>query len=237
MFRSRLRAFATGVYPFVESSFNDKAMMNAKLNLASNPFRNRAFPWSVTALIVVVSIVALLIIAQKTFKANAQAQAVEREVTELRKETDTLNRRAREVETALTPEQKRELKYAHALVDRKRFSWSRLFADLESALPGGIRVTRILVKEVRMQGDRPVANLDLVVASKTPVTVTEMIQQMQSQGVFDAELVAQNPQRGRGETGSEYELNVRYVPRAGFAIEPSEAKPPVDTAGAGGKSR
>lgn len=237
MLGSRLRAFATGVYPFLEGSFNDKAIMNAKLNLASNPFRNRAFPWTVTALIVVISIVALLIIAQKTFKANAQAQAVEREVAELRKETDTLNRRAKEVETALTPEQKRELKYAHALVDRKRFSWSRLFADLESTLPGGIRVTRILVKEVRMQGDRPVADLDLVVASKTPTSVTEMIQEMQSQGVFDAALVAQNPQRGRGETGSEYELNVHYVPRAGFAIEPSETKPPVDTAPLGGKQR
>jgi Tfp pilus assembly protein PilN len=237
MVGSRLRAFATGVYPFPESSFNGKAIMTAKLNLASNPFRNRAFPWSVTALIVVVSIVALLIIAQKTFRANAQTQAIEREVADLRKETDTLNRHAKAVETALTPEQKRELKYAHTLVDRKRFSWSRLFADLESSLPGSIRITRILVKEVRMQGDRPVADLDLVVASKTPAAVTEMIQEMQSQGVFDAELVAQNPQRGRGETGSEYELNVHYVPRAGFAIEPSGIKPPVDTAGPGGKSQ
>src|SRR4051794_19530216 len=136
MVGSRLRAFATGVYSFPESSFNGKAIMTAKLNLASNPFRNRAFPWSVTALIVVVSMVALVFIAQKTFKANAQVQTVEREVSELRKETDTLNRRAKEIETALTSEQKRELKYAHALVDRKRFSWARLFSDLENSLPG-----------------------------------------------------------------------------------------------------
>jgi Tfp pilus assembly protein PilN len=237
MFGSRLRAFATGVYSFPESSFNGKAIMTAKLNLASNPFRNRAFPWSVTALIVVVSIFALLIIAQKTFKANAQAQAVEREVVELRKETDSLNRRAKEVETALTPDQKRELKYAHALVDRKRFSWARLFSDLENSLPGTVRVTRILVKEVRMDGDRPVADLDLIVSSKSPAAVTEMIQEMQSQGVFEAQLVTENPQRGRGETGSEYELNVHYVPRAGFAIEPTQTKPPTDTAGTGDKSR
>jgi len=77
----------------------------------------------------------------------------------------------------------------------------------------------------------------LVVASKTPSNVTQMIEDMESQGVFRAELVAQNPQRGRGEVGSEYELNVHYVPRPGFAIEPSASKRPVDTAGEGGKSR
>lgn len=210
--------------------------MSTKLNLASHPFRNRALPWTVTGLITVVSMLALLYIAQSTFRTNAKVTATQREVADLQKENNLLVQRRKDVETALTPEQKKDLKYAHALVDRKRFSWSRLLSDLEGSLPGGVRVTRILVKEVRTQDDREVADLDLVVASKTPTTVTEMIQQMASQGVFSAVLVAQNPQRGRGETGSEYELNVHYVPRVGFATE-SASKPPVDTAGEGGKTR
>lgn len=211
--------------------------MSAKLNLASRPFRNRALPWTVTGLITIASIFALLFIAQSTFRTKAKIVSTQREVDDLRKETDLLAKRAKELETALTPEQKKDLKYAHALVDRKRFSWARLFSDLEASLPGSVRVSRIVVKEVRMQGDRAVADLDLVVASKTPTNVTEMIQEMESQGVFSAVLISQNPQRGRGETGSEYELNVHYVPRAGFAIEPSESRPPVDTSGEGGTTR
>jgi Tfp pilus assembly protein PilN len=211
--------------------------MSAKLNLASRPFRNRALPWTVTALITIASIVALLFIAQSTFRTKAKIASTQREVDELRKETDLLVKRAKELETALTPEQKKDLKYAHALVDRKRFSWARLFSDLEASLPGSVRVSRIVVKEVRMQGDRAVADLDLVVASKTPTNITEMIQEMDSQGVFSAVLVSQNPQRGKGETGAEYELNVHYVPRAGFAIETSDIRPPVDTSGEGGKTR
>ncbi|MFN2576100.1 MAG: hypothetical protein ABR607_00250 [Pyrinomonadaceae bacterium] len=211
--------------------------MSVKLNLSSNPFRNRFVPWTVTALVVVLSVVALLFIAQSTFRTNAKIVATERDIADLRKQTQTLNQEARAIETALTPEQKRQLKYAHALVDRKRFSWSRLFADLESSLPGDIKITRILVKGVSMEGDRPAADLDLVVASKAPSNVTQMIVDMESQGVFRAELVAQNPQRGKGEIGSEYELNVHYVPRAGFAIEPAASKRPVDTASEGGKSR
>ena len=211
--------------------------MSAKLNLASRPFRNRALPWTVTALITIVSIVALLLIAQSTIRTKAKIVSTQREVDDLQKQTALLAKRAKEIEIALTPDQKKDLKYAHALVDRKQFSWARLFSDLEASLPGNVRVTRILVKEVRMQGDRAVADLDLVVASKTPTNVTEMIQEMETQGVFSAVLVAQNPQRGKGETGSEYELNVHYVPRAGFAIEALETKPPVDTSGEGGKNR
>lgn len=209
--------------------------MTAKLNLASNPFRNRAFPWTVSSLIAVASIVGLLFIAQKTYSINRQTDAEQREVAELRKQTEDLNKRAEAIKTALTPEQKRELKYAHGLVDRKRFSWSRLFSDLEGSLPGGVRISRIAVKGVGLENDRPVADLDLVVSSKDYKTVTDMIQDMQSQGVFSPVMVAQNPQRGKGETGSEYEMNVHYVPRSGFAIEPSQTKRPVDTAGEGGK--
>jgi len=172
--------------------------MTSKLNLASNPFRNRALPWTVTALVAIASIAGLLFIAQSPFRTNAKILETERDVENLRKDNDALKKRAQDVATALTPDQKSDLKYAHALVDRKKFSWARLFADLEASLPGGIRVTRISVKEVRMQGDRPSADLDLVVASKSPTTVTEMIQQMESEGVFQAELVSQNPQRGKG---------------------------------------
>jgi hypothetical protein len=64
-----------------------------KLNLSSTPFRNRALPWTVTGIITVVSIIALIFIAQKTFQKNAQAQAAARDVAELRKQSDALIKR------------------------------------------------------------------------------------------------------------------------------------------------
>jgi len=210
--------------------------MSTKLNLASNPFRNRVLPWTVTGLIAVFSIVALIFIAQSTFRTNAKTAGTQRDVNELKSQFDTVSKQAKAVETALTPEQKRELKYAHGLVDRKRFSWSQLFADLEGALPGEIRVTRIVVKSVGKQGDRPAADLTLIVDSKSPTNVTQMIQDMESEGVFHAELTTQNPQRGKGETGSEYELDVHYLPRA-YAIDRAAPKRIVDTAGEGGKAQ
>jgi len=195
-------------------------------------------PWSVTGVVALASIGALLFIAQATFQTNKQAEAAEGDVAALRKEMAALNRRAKEIESTLTPEQKRTLKSAHTLVDRKRFSWSRLFTDLEAALPGSVRVARITVKEVGADGDRTVADLDLVVVSKSAATITQMIKEMASEGVFHAELISQSLQRGRGETGEEYEMLVRYVPRSGAPVAAANRNDrPVDTAGEGTRSR
>jgi Tfp pilus assembly protein PilN len=206
-------------------------VVKTRLNLASKPFRNRALPWTITLIITLFSIFALIFVLRATFQENAQAQSVERDVKGLQSDADTIKRRAEEVKSILTPEQQRTLKAAHALVDRKRFSWTRLFADLEAAMPGGVRVVRIAVKDVGRQGDREIAILDLTVASKSPAIVTDMISAWEREGIFNGELVSQNLQRGRGETGAEYEMNVRYTPRPGSPIEPSEQTTrPVDTA-------
>jgi Tfp pilus assembly protein PilN len=228
------------VYAFCRNAgafgWKEENVMTAKLNLASNPFRNRALPWTVTTVITVVSIVALVVIARSTVQTNAQAQTTQRDVADLQKQAEGLNKRSEEIKTALTAEQRRTLKSAHTLVDRKRFSWSRLFADLEAALPGTVRVARIVVKEVRAQDDRTVTNLDLTLISKDPAIITQLIQDMERQGIFHAELVSQNLQRGKGENGAEYEMNVYYVPRNGVPIETSERNNrPVDTAGQGGR--
>jgi Tfp pilus assembly protein PilN len=212
--------------------------MTAKLNLATNPFRNRALPWAVSSIVALVSIVGLILIAQSTIQTNAKAITTQAEVAKLRKDNDELHKRAEAIKIALTPEQQSSLKFAHGLVDRKRFSWSQLFADLEAALPGGVRVSRIVVQDVRAQDNRTVANLDLTVASKNATTVTQMIEDMEREGIFHAELRAQTLQRGRGETGAEYEMDVHYVPRAGMPIDPSErTNRPVDTASEKGKAQ
>ena len=212
--------------------------MTTKLNLSSTPFRNRALPWTVTAIVTLFSVLALVFIAKWTFNTNAQAKVATRDVAKLRQQADELNKRAQEIKSTLTPEQKRALKSTHTLVDRKQFSWSRLFADLESALPGSVRVTRITVKGVRTQDSQTVTNLELVVASKNPATVTQMIEDMERQGIFHAVLVSQNSERGRGESGQEYEMDVFYSPRAGVSITPSDQnKRAVDTAGEGAGTR
>ena len=192
--------------------------MATKLNLASKPFSNRSLPWVVTTAVIAVSLISLVFIVRATRQARAQAAAVQNDINELSRRERALGQRVQAIKNSLTTEQLQTLRAAHTLVDRKRFSWSRLFADLESALPGTVRVKRIAVRGVSTSGDETLADLELTVVAKAPTTVTEMIADMQRGGIFRAELRSQNLQRGRGESGSEYDLIVLYRPRAGAPV-------------------
>jgi Tfp pilus assembly protein PilN len=189
--------------------------VSTKLNLASRPFSNRSLPWAVTAVVIVLSLISLVFIVKNTRQANGQAAAVQNDINVLGQREQGLRKQANAVKNSFTPEQLQTLTSAHILVDRKRFSWSRLFADLESALPGNVRVKRIAVRGVTTRGDETLAELELTVVAKNPTVVTEMISEMDRAGVMQAELRSQNLQRGRGESGAEYELYVVYRPRPG----------------------
>ena len=193
--------------------------MPTKLNLASKPFSNRSLPWAVTALVVFVSLVSLVFILRATSRANAQAYVIQNEINTLNQQELSLRKQAEAVKNSLTAEQQQTLAAAHTLIDRKQFSWSRLFADLEGALPADVRATRIAVRGVATRGNETFAELELTVVAKTPATVTEMIADMDRAGIFHAVLRNQSLQRGRGESITEYELDVTYRPRAGAPTE------------------
>ena len=84
---------------------------------------------------------------------------------------------------------------------------------------------------VSTKGNQTLAELELAVVAKSPDVVTEMISGMDRGGTFRAELRSQNLQRGRGESGSEYELFVIYMPRAGA---PATTAPIASVAASGG---
>ena len=192
--------------------------MTTKLNLAAKPFSNRILPWAVSAVTIFVALIALVFIIRATTQANSQAAVVQNDIRKLDQQSQALNKQNEAVKKSLTPEQQQILNAAHVLVDRKGFSWSRLLADLESALPRDVRVTRISVRDVVTRSGQTLAELDLTVVSKLPSTVTDMISDMDRAGVFRAELRAQNLQKGRGADGTECELYVVYTPRAGAPV-------------------
>lgn len=193
--------------------------MIARLNLASDPFRNRTLPWTIAVVVSAVSLLALVVTLAYYRDVRTQADLSEREVQVMRTQSSELERQAVEVRQTIPPEQRKTLESAHALVSRKGFSWSQLFSDLEGALPLGVRVQRINVREVAEVGDQTRADLDLTVLGKTATDVTGMITEMNSGGTFNAVPLTENAKSGRGESGYEWTLRVSYVQRRRRAPE------------------
>jgi Tfp pilus assembly protein PilN len=186
----------------------------SRLNLASDPFRNRTLPWTVAAVVSAVSLVALVFILAEYQKVGAEAAVSEQRVAGMRNQRQDLERQAVEIRQTIPPEQQQTLAAARTLVSRKGFSWSQLFSDLEGALPQSVRVSRINVREVAQVGDQTRADLDLTIVGRTPSDVTGMITEMARAGTFNAVPVTENQKSGRGESGYEWVLRVSYVQRS-----------------------
>jgi len=193
--------------------------VNNSLNLASRPFSNRILPWTLTVIILFVSLIGLLVVVQLTTSSRREAALVEGQITQLKQREHILLDAANEVKQSFTPEQQQAIPAAHQLVDRKAFSWSRLLSDLESALPPNVKVTRIAVRDVNREGDQTIAQLDMALFTKNPATMSDLLKTWQENGVFYAEIRNQNLAKGRGEAGTEYELAVVYRARAGYSVE------------------
>lgn len=187
--------------------------MIGRLNLSSHPFRNRTLPWATAVVVSVASLLAIVYVLTEGARARQQADAVERTVAQMRGEKKAIEAQAEEVRQQVPADQMEVLDAAHALVDRKTFSWSQLFADLEGVLPANVRVQRISVRDVMQQGGQTRADLEMTVVGRAPDDVTGMMIEMGRLGTFNAVPVTENFKQDRGERGYEWTLRVAYVQR------------------------
>lgn len=187
--------------------------MISRLNLASEPFRNRALPWTVAVAVSAASLLVLVVVLAKYNQARTEANISEREVQAMRAQQKELDQQAEAIRQQIPPEQRPPLEAARTLVSRKGFSWSQLFSDLESFMPSDARVARINVREVVQVGDQTRADLDLTVIGRAPTDVTGMIDSMNRSGAFSAVPITEIQKTGRGDAGFEWLLRVSYVQR------------------------
>ncbi|MEP6946333.1 MAG: hypothetical protein ABJA02_10480 [Acidobacteriota bacterium] len=195
--------------------------MLTDLNLATRPFRNRAFPYLLSTLLLLMAgvglIVCLALLKQNSDKNTELADKIHQRETAI----GQLKVEGEKIQQALSPDQKAILSASHKLVDSKTFSWSRLFADLESVLPGNVSASRITVQNIYNDNGRIKAVLELGVLSRDYPAVMTMIQNMQNSGVFQAELRGQDLQSNERMVYSEYTLSIVYSPTYGSTSAPS----------------
>ena len=211
--------------------------MITKLNLSSHPFRNRTLPYVLALLLVSFAVAgAVLSFARLNYIASDNELA-QSQMQEMQTELKSLNQKGELVQQQLTPEEQGLLIAAHKLVANKNFGWSRLFADLESVLPGSVSVSRIAVENVYKTADgRTQAELDFAVLSRDYQSVLSMIERMNGSGAFQADLRGQDLQKSEHFTYTEYTLHLIYRPSGGYTV-PAPASGDVAQSQGGASSR
>lgn len=192
--------------------------MITKLNLSSHPFRNRTLPYVLALILVAFSVAGAVLCFSQLNSIRTSNEIAKRDLQDMQSEVDRLNNEGAKVQQQLSPEQRAVLIAAHKLIANKQFGWSRLFADLESLLPGSVSVSRISVENVYKAADgRTQASLDFGVLSRDYQSVITMIENMNNSGSFQASLRGQDLQKGETITYTEYTLHLIYTPRVGYA--------------------
>lgn len=204
--------------------------MISKLNLATRPFRNRNLPYILALLLLAMSVAGAVLCFARIRHNSELIEIAKAEITQMDAEVKRLNGEGEKVQQQLTPEQRALLVAAHKLVANKTFGWSRLFADLESVLPGNVSASRISVTNIYRDGDRNKAELELGVLSRDYQSIVTMIQNMNNSGLFQAELRGQDLQKAERAAYTEYTLRLVYTPAYGY----SASTPTSDVAQTGG---
>ncbi len=199
--------------------------MITKLNLATHPFRNRTLPYLLALLLLGFTVAGGLLCFSRLRENSELNEIAANQVREMEAEVNRLKGEGEKVQQQLSPEQRALLIAAHKLVANKNFGWSRLFADLESVLPGSVSASRISVENVYRDADRIKAELEFGVLSRDYQAVMTMMENMNNSGLFQAELRGQDLQKNERVTYTEYTLRLIYTPASAFS-----AAPPTDVA-------
>lgn len=163
-------------------------------------------------LLALAAIGSLLAIAKWREYSNDN-EIVKTNIALMQKELEELNKKGDLVQQQLSPEQRALVVGAHKLIANKSFGWSRLFADLESVLPGSVSASRITVENIYKIENQIKADLEFAVLSRDYSSVETMINAMNNSGVFKAELRGQDRQKTERSVYTEYTLHLIYTPR------------------------
>lgn len=196
--------------------------MITKLNLATKPFRNRTLPYVLALFLLAFAVAGTIISFAQLSDINYRTESAKLQIAVDEAELKKLKGEGEKVQQTLTPEQRSLLIAAHKLVANKTFGWSRLFADLEQILPGGVSVSRISIQNVYQDGDQTKAELDFGVLSRDYQNVITMIDNMNSSRIFQAELRGQDRQKTERTTYTEYSLRLIYSPNYSTSPQQSE---------------
>lgn len=197
------------------------------LNLATHPFRNEKTPLlllgvaalAVLGLTVQHALILRTLLPGRTSGIRQEATALDAESSRLREEA-----RALRVPRA-EPAGMAEWTLIKDLVDRRAFSWTLLFAHLESVLPYGVRLVSI-APSVR----KGAVAIDVEAEARRPEDAREFVRRLEGREEFDDVYL-----RGEGEEGKvrftmQYKPSGRSVPTeaaAGDAEDTAEPETPA----------
>jgi type IV pilus assembly protein PilN len=190
--------------------------MRIDINLASQPYQDSRQFWSYwgTGLMVLSLISALLVFLAVT--GFVRAGRDREQISKLRDKIAAYDREKSEAEAILNQPQNRALReqsrFLNALFQRKAFSWTKVFEDLERVMPAHLHV-------VSINPGNSVDNsleLKLLVGGDSREQALDLVRKMESSNRFrQTRIQSEKVEGGENQTTGdrvEFEIDALYTP-------------------------
>jgi Tfp pilus assembly protein PilN len=205
--------------------------MRPLVNLSNQPFRNRRLFWLAILLLFVVPAYFGLGAIGDLARRQSEIDALDAEIQRLEDGVRASDKPS-SANATISADRNLQLVAASDLIARRAFSWSQLLDDIERNLPGGVRVLRVAVAQIKPNerdaagGENDsAATLIMTVIGKSGDDVTTMINKFHESRRFRVSPVSAKPVEGTEET--EFDLKVEYLartaaPRPGLSNQVAE---------------
>jgi hypothetical protein len=188
--------------------------MRLDLNLATRAYEDAREFWSRWGLGVGLLAVLTLVLMGWAIRGWVNAGRDRRAISELQaqiRERDTERANAQAfLEMAANRSTRDQSQFLNGLIQRKEFSWTRVFEDLERVMPNNLHVVSL----------RPVINeqnqveLDMKVVGDTRGAVVELVHRMEGSKHFQGSHLVQEAQQGDNASAVIATVGAVYVPDA-----------------------
>jgi|KBSMisStandDraft_5_1062788.scaffolds.fasta_scaffold538993_1 hypothetical protein len=137
--------------------------------------------------------------------------------------TNTLNDLGTRLDRPVTKDKLAEIDFLNNLITRKHFSWTTVFANLESVIPDNVHLSTVAPEILK---DKVTLHLEIVCRSISDES--EFIRRLQASPVFADVIVSREESKGTGGAGDVgVDLTVTYFPEK--TAPEATTQPPLST--------
>jgi len=158
--------------------------MRIDINLATRPYEDSRQFWIYWGTGLALLGIATTLLLFMTVTGFMRARGDRTQIAKLEQQIAAYDREKAQAEAVLNQPQNRELRnqsrFLNELFERKAFSWTRVFEDLEQVMPAHLRVVSI---RPNVSGDNNVT-LKLVVGGESQVQAIDLVRKMENSPHF-----------------------------------------------------
>ncbi len=187
------------------------------LNLASQPFRRERAQNAVFAFVCLALACSLLVLIGLVLHGRATAFDMRRQINRERAQLQGLQREQAHFTSILGKPDNADVfaksVFLNQLIARRGVSWTHVFEDLATVMPGNMRLVAVRLPQVPTENAAGVdhVQLDMVVGTDRPDAVIQLLKRLQASSLFGAATVVNQQPPSQNDPLYRYRVTVAYA--------------------------